>query len=254
MTQTIQQKLESLVSLQKIDSSLDDIKKVRGALPEEAQDLEDEVARLQTRLDRKEEEGQIMEKELAENKNIIKTAEEKIKRYEEQQENIRNNREFEAIAKELEYEQLEIEHAEKKNQKIYTQIETIEAEKKEISHLIQTQNERLVEKRNELNAISDGSALEEKELLEKREKALQKVDNHLCLAYEKIRKSARNGLAVVSVKRGACGGCFNAVPPQRQTEILEKKKLIVCEHCGRIFAEVVLEEKPVKKRASRQKA
>lgn len=238
MESTVAQKLESLSTLQEIDSQLDEIKKIRGALPEEVMDLEDEIAGYQTRVQKFNQDLAELEESIANNKTAIKDAEKLIKKYEEQQMNVRNNREYDAITKEVELQQLEIQILEKRIKEAYAKIE---AKKEEIQGTQDTLTERtkdLDSKKGELDVIVKESEGEEKELLKKRDTAAAKIEDRLLKSYDKIRGNAVNGLAVVPVRRGACGGCFNVVPPQRQADIREKKKLIVCEHCGRILAGV----------------
>lgn len=257
MEKTIVQKIEALVKLQKIDSELDEIKKVRGALPEEVSDLEDEIEGYRTRIEKFEKEIDAQNDEIESNKVAISNAEKLIKKYGEQQLNVRNNREYDAITKEVELQQLEIQISEKRIKEARVRID---AKKEEIDATKAIQKERekdLESKQKELDNIVSESQEEEKALANEREKAAKNVEERLFKSYDKIRKNARNGLAVVNVKRNACGGCFNVVPPQRQAEVREKKKIIVCEHCGRIFADVedlpVEEEKPKKTRRTVRK-
>lgn len=256
METTVAQKLGALEKLQKIDSELNEIKKVRGALPEEVNDLEDELAGFDTRIQKFNQELEDLEEQINKNKLGIKDSEKLIKKYEEQQMNVRNNREYDAITKELELQQLEIQILEKRIKEAHV---NIDAKKEEIENTKGVSGERvkdLESKKNELENLVSESEEEEKKLLKERDKAAKSIEERLFLSYEKIKNSAINGLAVVTVKRGACGGCFNMVPPQRQADIREKKKIIVCEHCGRILADVEdkIEEEPVKKRRRTVKA
>jgi uncharacterized protein len=258
MESTIAQKLDALQKLQSIDSELDEIKKVRGALPEEVRDLEDEIAGYETRISKHNQEIENIEEEIANNKNKIKDAERLSKKYQEQQMNVRNNREYDAITKEIELQTLEVQICEKNIKAAYKKIED---KNKEIENTHNALSERLKDlesKKKELDAIVAESEEEENQLLKEREQAATPIEERLLRSYNKIRNNAMNGLAVVPVRRGACGGCFNIVPPQRQADIREKKKLIVCEHCGRILADVDDElsegdDKKVK-RTSRTKA
>ncbi len=238
MELTVAQKLEALLQLQTIDSKLDEILKIRGDLPEEVQDLEDELAGYQTRIGKFEKEIEALNSDIDRQRLAKKDAEKLILKYKDQQMNVRNNREYDAISKEIELQTLEMELADKKiseaNAKIFRK-------KEEISAVDMTMGERkkdLDTKKKELNVITEESQEEEKKLLVQREKQAVHIEDRLLRSYTKIRSNAQNGLAVVVVKRGACGGCFNIVPPQRQVEIREKKKIIVCEHCGRVFADV----------------
>ena len=255
MEKTVEYTLNSLSKLQQIDSKLDAIVKVRGALPDEVNDLEDEVAGYQTRVEKHITELGDCEKEITDKKNSIKESEQLIKKYEEQQMNVRNNREYDAITKEMELQALEIQISEKKIKEAHANIEIKKEEVESAKELLKKREKDLVSKKSELGVLTTESEEEEAKLLKNKAKANKKVDERLLNSYEKIRMNARNGLAVVQVKRGACGGCFNIVPPQRQADIREKKKIIVCEHCGRIFSDVdslpEVEEKP--KRTTRRK-
>ena len=234
----VAQKLEALLKLQTIDSQLDEIKKVRGDLPEEVRDLEDELIGFETRISKFEKELSSFEEEITNRKIAIKDAEKLIKKYEDQQTNVRNNREYDAISKEMELQQLEIQISEKKIKEAQFKIEQ---KKKDIKTLEETLAERskdLANKKSELDIIIAESKDEEAKFDKERAASASKIEERLFHSYERLRNNAINGLAVVLVKRGACGGCFNTVPPQRQADIKEKKKLIVCEHCGRILAGV----------------
>lgn len=255
MEKTVAQKLEALKNLQSIDSQLDEIKKVRGALPDEVADLEDEIAGYETRVDKFKNELGELEGNISDHKTQIKNSEALIKKYEEQQMNVRNNREYDAITKEMELQNLEIQISEKRIKEAFAKIE---AKKEEIERTEGELSERqkdLETKKSELQVLTKESEADEKKLLSERDKAAKDIEERLSVSYAKLRTNARNGLAVVPVSRGACGGCFNVVPPQRQADIRDGKKIIVCEHCGRILAgvtdEIVPEEKP---KRSRRKA
>jgi len=256
MESTIPQKLEALVKLQTIDSKLNEIVKVRGALPEEVSDLEDELAGYETRIEKYNEELGDLELEISNKRNAIKDSEKLIQKYEEQQNNVRNNREFEALSKEVELQSLEIQISEKRIKEAEEKIELKKQEIKETDDVKKERQKDLDSKKKELKVLSEESEEEEKKSLKERERAAKHIEERLFKSYEKIRDNARNGLAVVSVKRGACGGCFAVVPPQRQVEIREKKKLIVCEHCGRVLADVdvpIVNEETKPKRTIRRK-
>lgn len=240
MENTVAQKLDALVKLQTIDSKLDEINKVRGDLPEEVRDLEDELAGYQTRISKFESEIQKLEDEIQNNKQNIKDSEKLIKKYEEQQMNVRNNREYDAITKETELQQLEIQIGEKRIKEGFAKIDLKKEEVSKTDAVLQERKKDLNVKKKELNSIIGESKEEEEKLLKNREKASKGIEERLLNSYNKIRNNVINGLAVVIVRRDACGGCFNTVPPQRQVDIRDKKKLIVCEHCGRIFADVEL--------------
>lgn len=234
---SVEEKLKALYNLQLIDSQIDKIRSVRGELPLEVQDLEDEMEGLQTRLDRLEEELKAAEKEISDRKQAIKDAQALIRKYEEQQNKVRNNREYESISKEIEFQNLEIQISEKKIKELRASI----ANKQEIIEASKTQLEErkkdLEAKKKELKEILDETLIEEEELTKKSLKAQKLIDERLLTAYNRLRGNARNGLAVVAVERDACGGCFNHVPPQRQLDIRTHKKIIVCEHCGRILVD-----------------
>ncbi|CAD5281159.1 MULTISPECIES: C4-type zinc ribbon domain-containing protein [Imperialibacter] len=238
MESTVAQKLESLSNLQEIDSNLDEIKKIRGALPEEVMDLEDEIAGYETRVQKFNQDLEELEGSISDNKTAIKDAEKLIKKYGEQQMNVRNNREYDAITKEIELQQLEIQILEKRIKEAYVKIDTKKEEIQGTKDVLSERSKDLESKKKELDVIVKESEDDEKALSKKREAAAAKIEERLLKSYDKTRANAVNGLAVVPVRRGACGGCFNIVPPQRQADIREKKKLIVCEHCGRILAGV----------------
>jgi len=256
--QTVAQKLEALVKLQSIDSKLDELKKLRGDLPDEVQDLEDEMEGYRTRLGRFEAEQKELEDLIKKNKEGIKEAEKLVKKYTEQQKNVKNNREFDAITKEVELQELEIQICEKR---IKESKEKIEAKKSEITTIeahIKDRDEDLSTKKNELDGILGESQEEEKRLLTEREKATKKIEDKLLKHYTRLRTSLSNGLAVVRVVRGAAEGCNIIIPPQKIAEIREKKKIVIDEHSGRILADVDLgsmeEEVKPKKAAPAKRA
>lgn len=251
MESTVAQKLEAIHNLQLIDSRLDSIVKVRGALPEEVQDLEDEIIGYDTRLNKFRSEIEGFEVEIKKLRENIKDSEKLIKKYQEQQMNVRNNREYDAITKELELQDLEIQVSKKKIAEALARIDQKKVDLDELAEVLKERQKDIDLKKDELSTIVSESEAEEAKLRTDREKSTKKVEERLIKSYTKIRANAKNGLAVVLVKRGACGGCFNTVPPQRQADIREKKKLIVCEHCGRILAGVeddVEEERTIKKK------
>lgn len=238
METTVAQKLEALVKLQTIDSKLDEILKVRGDLPEEVRDLEDELEGYKARIAKHNLDIEALEQDKAKYKLGVKDAEKNIKKYTEQQSNVRNNREYDAITKEMELQSLEIQIMEKKTREANIKAETKNKEIESAIQLLEQREADLANKRLELEQIIDESKEEESRLRKEREGAEQIIDQRLLYSYNRIRTNAVNGLAVVPVKRDACGGCFNTVPPQRQGDIREKKKIIVCEHCGRVFCDV----------------
>ncbi|WP_266364427.1 zinc ribbon domain-containing protein [Tellurirhabdus rosea] len=238
MELTIAQKLEALLKLQQIDSQLDEIKKIRGDLPEEVRDLEDDIAGFETRINKFNNDIQSLEDEIDRNKTTKKDAEKLINKYKDQQMNVRNNREYDAISKEIELQTLEIELADKKINEATFKIRSKQEEIKATQGALDERKADLKAKMQELDQITAESEEDEKKLITERDQQATHIEERLLKSYNKIRNNALNGLAVVMVKRGACGGCFNVVPPQRQADIRDKKKIIVCEHCGRVFADV----------------
>jgi uncharacterized protein len=234
----VSQKLELLQNLQEIDSKLDEINTIRGALPEEVNDLEDEIAGYQTRIDKFNRDIEEQEEEIQKNKNGQVDAQKLISKYGEQQMNVRNNREYDALTKEIELQSLEIQICEKRIKEAQQRIEDKKSEIAETQALLNERQKDLTSKQSELEFIISENRAEEQTLRDERDKAAQLIEERLLKSYNKIRDNARNGLAVVTVQRNACGGCFNIVPPQRQAEVRERKKIIVCEHCGRILAGV----------------
>ena len=234
---TVEDKLKALYNLQQIDSSIDRIKTVRGELPLEVQDLEDEIEGLETRVENFTHDIKGLENSITEKRYAIKDSEALIRKYKEQQMNVRNNREFDSLSKEIEYQELEIQLANKRIKEFQASIEN----KKEILDSSQASLEEkqkdLQHKKKELDEITKETEKEEEELSKKSERAEKLIEDRLIAAYKRIRDNARNGLAVVTVQRDACGGCFNKIPPQRQLEIKSRKKVIVCEHCGRILVD-----------------
>lgn len=255
MENNTKKKLENLLKLQEIDSKIFEIKKVRGALPDEVQDLEDEIVGYNKRLDKFNEEIETSNNDIDDYKLKVSDSKKLIKKYKEQQMNVRNNREYDAISKEIESQELDSKIFAKKSEDKVLKIDEIKESIKNTKKTIKERNEILKSKKEDLESLSNESKEVEKKLENQKLKASKKVEDTLLLSYEKLVKRQRNGLAVVKVSRNACGGCFNVVPPQRQAEIKEKKKIILCEYCGRILADVideVIEEKP-KKRTKRKK-
>ena len=239
--QTVAQKLEALVKLQSIDSKLDQLKKLRGDLPDEVQDLEDEMEGYKTRLGRFEEDQKELEDAIKKNKEGIKEAEKLVKKYNEQQKNVKNNREFDAITKEVELQELEVQICDKRIKESKDKIEAKKIEIVGIEKLIKDRMEDLDNKKNELSDILGESHEDEKKLYSDREKAAKKIEDKLLKYYERLRGSLSNGLAVVRVVRGAAEGCNIIIPPQKIAEIREKKKIVIDEHSGRILADVDME-------------
>ena len=240
---SVEEKLTAVLSLQKIDSKIDDIRTLKGELPMEVKDLEDEIEGLQTRINNIDTEINNINAFIETKTEAKKEAAALIKKYEKQQDNVKNNREFEAIAKEMEMQELEVRLNEKHiKDASYEQKDRMNARIK-TEEKIATVEETLKVKRSELEKISADTEKEEQQLTVKSEAAKEKVDPRLLTAYERIRTSYRNGLAVVPILRDSCGGCFNVIPPQRQSEIRQHKKIIVCEHCGRILVDSDLNDK-----------
>tara|TARA_B100000683_G_scaffold156184_1_gene150853 strand:- start:3426 stop:4166 length:741 start_codon:yes stop_codon:yes gene_type:complete len=233
----IEKKLKVLLSLQKVDSKLDEFEVLKGELPMEVQDLEDELEGLKTRITNIEDDIASGNTEISQYQNTIKDAEALILKYESQQNQVKNNREYDALTKEIELQTLEIELSNKRIKDCQTDIdsknETLESSKASI----ESKEGDLVAKKEELKTIIEETQKEEEVLKEKRASIEGKVEERLLKAYKKIKSNYRNGLAVVSYERNSCGGCFNKIPPQKQLEIRTRKKITICEHCGRIMVD-----------------
>lgn len=234
---SVEDRLKALYQLQMIDSEVDKIRIVRGELPLEIEDLEDLIGGLQTRLEKLNSELDAINNEILTKKNANLDAEALVKKYEKQLKNIKNNREFSSLTKELEYKGLEIQLNEKHISEFQAKVLHKEEVINELKSQISDREDELSTKNKELAAIIKETEKEEKALLKKSEKAQVVIEERLLSAYNRIRGKVRNGLAVVSVDRDACGGCFNQIPPQRQLDIQMHKKVIVCEHCGRILVD-----------------
>jgi len=237
---TIEEKLIALYKLQSIDTEIDKIKILRGELPLEVQDLEDEIAGLQTRVSNINEEISNFDTSIKDKESMMKDSKALIKKYEEQLKNIRNNREFDSLNKEIEFQNLEIELAEKRikeaKSSIVGKMDVISGAKIRLDD----RKGDLTTKNSELEGIIAETQKDEKKLSKESVSAEKVIDERLLNAYKRLRGSVRNGLAVVPVLRDACGGCFNTVPPQRQMDIAARKKVIVCEHCGRVLVDKVM--------------
>jgi len=235
--QTVAEKLDGLFALQVIDSEMDRIRTVRGELPLEVQDLEDEVEGLDKRIEKLQDDVKELETAVTDRKNSSTDAVTAIAKYKKQQNNVRNNREYDSISKEIEFQELEIQLNEKRSKEFKFKIDS----KKEILDAAiekrKLRGEDLVTKKSELDAIIAETQTQEEKLAKKSKSALKKLDDRLAKTYTRLRTSAKNGLAVVQVDRDACGGCFNKIPPQRQLDIRMHKKIIVCEYCGRILVD-----------------
>lgn len=234
---SVEEKLIAVLTLQKIDSKIDEIKTLKGELPIEVKDLEDEVEGLQTRIQNIDAEIESIEKFVATKSDAKKEAQALIKKYEKQQDNVKNNREFEAINKEIEMQELEVKLNEKHIKDAGFEQKERMAQRTKTGEKIAELEEALKVKKTELEKIIADTEKEEKQLAAKSATAKGKVDERLLGAYERIRSSYKNGLSVVPILRDSCGGCFNVIPPQRQSEIRQRKKIIVCEHCGRIVVD-----------------
>ena len=250
---SVEDKLKALYELQTVDSSVDNIRRLRGELPLEVQDLEDEIAGLETRLENFEKELKELEDTISNKENEIKESEMLIEKYKKQQNNVRNNREYEALSKEIEFQTLEIElrrkHIREHNEKIEHRNKDIEESRKELDE----RKEDLKNKKDELDSIIAETQKDEERLNKRSEEIREMIDPRLLNAYKRIRENARNGLAVVTVERDACGGCFNKIPPQRQLDIRSRKKIIVCEYCGRILVDPDMAEEIAEKTKNEQK-
>ena len=237
VTVSVEDRLKALYQLQIIDSEVDKIRIVRGELPLEIEDLEDLIAGLKTRLEKLVGELELVNTDLLAKKNSIADATVLVEKYEKQLKNIKNNREFSSLTKELEYKGLEIQLNEKHIAELQAKVIHKDEVITESKLQIMDREEELSVKNKELAAIVKETEKEEKDLLKRSDKAQVVIEERILTAYSRIRNSVKNGLAVVSVDRDACGGCFNQIPPQRQLDIQMHKKVIVCEHCGRILVD-----------------
>ena len=234
---TVEDKLRALYDLQLIDSRIDKIRNVRGELPLEVQDLEDEIAGLETRLEKLNNEIDDLDAGVKNKRNLIKECEEKIIKYQAQQKNVRNNREFDAISKEVEFQELEIELSEKRIKEFKAKIDGKKTLASGSEEKLGERKTHLDFKKKELNGILEETEKEEEVLTKESEKQSKKIEDRLVKAYHRLRNSARNGLAVVAVERGASGGSFFTIPPQVQLEIAARKKIITDEHSGRVLVD-----------------
>ena len=232
---SMQEKIMALYELQKIDSKIDEINKVKGELPLEVQDLEDEMAGMKTRIEHINAEIEELNTLTKQRKREVDQAKIMIGNYKEQQNNVRNNREFDAITKEIEYQELEIELAEKRLKEYSAGVKAKKLQLEEAENLSVERAADLAAKKAELEGIEAETAPLVAEYTAQGERVKEKIDERLLAAYDRIRRNVRNGLAVVTVKRDACGGCFNRIPPQRQVDIRQGKKIIICGYCGRIL-------------------
>ena len=234
---SVEQKLVALYTLQQVDSKIDEIRAYRGNLPLEIQDMEDEIAGLETRVANFKEESKKHQKDISDYKIKIKETEALIKKYEEQQNNVRNNREYDSLTKEIEYQTLDIQLSEKRIKEITAKDNDVATKVANAQMRLNELNASLNEKKEELHSLVEGTEKEEEQLLKRSAECEKFVEDRLLVAYKRIRKNARNGLAVVGIFDEACGGCFNRIPPQHQLDICTHKKIIVCEYCGRILVD-----------------
>ena len=233
----VEKRLIALYTLQTVDSEIDKIQIIRGELPQAIQDLEDEIAGLETRIQNFNNEIKATEEKMAAEKNEIVEHNEMTKKYQKQQDNVRNNREFEAINKEIEYTGLQIQLCERRLKEDAAHIKELQQHISAAELLLENRRKDLQVKKDELEDIIKETEKDEARLRAKSEEQGQYIEPRYLTAYKRIRGAARNGLAVVTIDRDACGGCFSKIPPQRQTEIKMHKKVIVCEHCGRILVD-----------------
>lgn len=239
---TVEERLRALYDLQLIDSRIDEIKNLRGELPLEVRDLEDEVEGFNTRLEKLVSGIEVVDDQIKSKKNLIEESKTLIKKYLEQQKNVRNNREYNSITKEIEFQELEIQLAEKQIKELKVQIEQKKEVITETKDKLKDRQTHLKHKKSELDAIMSETEKEENALIEKASEYREKLEERLANAYMRIRKNVRNGLAVVPVERGASGGSFFTIPPQVQVEIATRKKIITDEHSGRILVDPALAE------------
>lgn len=232
---TIDEKLVQLWDLQQIDTKIDKIRILKGELPIEVKELDDEIEGLRTRLKNMQDEVSELEEEIKNRKNAKALAKELISRYEKQQNNVKNNREYDALSKEIELQKLEMQLCDKKIADANARIEAKQGGLTETEEVIAEREKHLKKKKKELDKIIEETDIEEKELQKESDKQAKKVEERLLKAYRRIRGAYKNGLAVVAVLRDACGGCYAKIPPQRQLEIRQRKRIITCEHCGRIL-------------------
>ena len=247
MEQSVEEKLKSLFELQTLHTQIDKIRQTRGELPMEVADLEDEVAGLETRIQKIKSDLDDLEDSIVTRKNLIKDSLAATKKYETQLNDVKNNREYDAISKEIEIQGLEIQVSEKKIKEYSFEIQNkTEVYENALANITERKND-LELKKAELDMITAETEKDEAGILVKAKEAEKHIEDRLLIAYNRLRGNAKNGLAVVSIQRDSCSGCFNQIPPQRQLDIRQRKRIIVCEHCGRILVDegFALEESPV---------
>src|SRR5574344_1087297 len=234
---TVEEKLRALYQLQTMLSEIDKIKTLRGELPLEVQDLEDDIAGLSTRIEKYKVEITELTKGISENKHMIEASKAAVAKYTEQQDNVRNNREYDSLNKEIEFKNLEIELGEKRIREYTSAIASKTEEMERNTALLAEKKQDLEVKKSELDEIIEETRVEEEKLREKSKSLELVIDPRLLQSFKRIRKNTRNGLGIVYVQRDACGGCFNKIPPQKQLDIRMRKKIIVCADCGRSMGE-----------------
>ena len=258
---SVEEKLKTLYQLQMTLSAVDEKKALRGELPLEVQDLEDEIEGLTIRIEKIQNEIKEFQTAVAQKKSDISEAEASVERYKKQLDDVKNNREYDTLSKEIEFQSLEIELCNKKIKEALIKVDEKTKDLEDNENLIDDRKKALVEKKEELEEIMQETREEEEKLKERAKELEIKIEPRLLTSFKRIRKNARNGLGIVYVQRDACGGCFNKIPPQRQLDIKMHKKIIVCEYCGRIMidpelagvkADKPVEEKPKRKRAIRK--
>jgi predicted nucleic acid-binding Zn-ribbon protein len=247
MEQSVEEKLKALFELQTLHTQIDKIRQTRGELPMEVADLEDEVAGLETRIQKIKSDLDELEDQIVTRKNLIKDALAATKKYETQLNDVKNNREYDAISKEIEIQGLEIQVSEKKIKEYSFEIQNKTEVYENALVNIAERKKDLELKKAELDMITAETEKDEAVILVKAKEAEKHIEDRLLVAYNRLRSNAKNGLAVVSIQRDSCSGCFNQIPPQRQLDIRQRKRIIVCEHCGRILVDegFALEESPV---------
>jgi predicted nucleic acid-binding Zn-ribbon protein len=233
----VEDKLRDIFELQQVESEIDKIQTLRGELPLEVQDLEDELIGLETRIKNFEDEIKELENAVSKKKIEITDAQGLIKKYETQQNNVRNNREFDSLSKEIEFQSLEIQLCEKRIKEFSIRLQDKQTVTSDSRAIFEERKRDMEAKKRELNEIISETKIEEQNLYMRAQLIGNRIEERLLSAYRRIRKNARNGLGVVTVQRDACGGCFNRIPPQRQLDIRSRKKIIVCEYCGRILVD-----------------
>ncbi len=258
----VEERLKTLYQLQATLSAIDEKRALRGELPLEVQDLEDEIEGLSTRIEKIQNDINEYERAVTQKKGEIETAKASVERYKAQLDEVKNNREYDTLSKEIEYQTLEIELCNKKIKEAGYKIEDKKVELAQNQEIVEDRRQALEVKKNELDEIMEETRAEEDKLKQKVKELEMKIEPRLLTSFKRIRKNARNGLGIVYVQRDACGGCFNKIPPQRQLDIKMHKKIIVCEYCGRIMIDPELagvkldkpatEEKKTRKRAIRK--